>query len=613
MNKVRKIESSAKNPSLVFLFGVPITTLFFAVNLNDPFNVPKLILILIISSWLAVNLILDFKNSPIAIKSGESYILILLALFLIFQLLSALYNSSSIISFFGDTQRRNGFLTYLGLVIIFIYAARLIKHFDPIIIFKMLLYTSSIVIIYSLIQIQGKDFVQWQNPYNAAISTFGNPNFTSAFMALVCVMGLGSSRIKTVSPFFKILAITVSFLSVFVILKSQSRQGIYAIIVAILFYINMQFHLNRSKYRFVILSSSVLMLLFSIFGMLQRGPFVSYLYKDSVSVRGFYWRAAIDMFLDHPIVGVGLDQYGMFFRQYKEIEYVQRYGSDLTSTNAHNTFLQLFATGGFFVGLFYLLVILSVYFYGYKHMSKCENNELKKIMLIMLSTYTAFQAQSVISIDNIGLAIWNWCLGGAIVGFAMQIKKASTGTKSPVAKLNFNFQLLKPIFHFIFLIPTLIISILLYRSESESFLLRGIANPNFPANKIAVVEYANKILNNPIADPYLKTKSALYLGDMGAISEGYLSLSKLSNKYPKNYEILWSLSIFQDRAGDTDLAIATRTRIIALDPFNTKNYLLLAQLFKLKNDQFMMQKMKSKILEIDNNSQDAKDVIALIG
>jgi hypothetical protein len=40
--------------------------------------------------------------------------------------------------------------------------------------------------------------------------------------------------------------------------------------------------------------------IFALVGMLQIGPLEKFLYKPSVSVRGYYWRAGLEMFKDYP-------------------------------------------------------------------------------------------------------------------------------------------------------------------------------------------------------------------------------------------------------------------------------------------------------------------------
>jgi O-antigen ligase len=80
--------------------------------------------------------------------------------------------------------------------------------------------------------------------------------------------------------------------------------------------------------------------------MLNQGPLAAILYKESVSIRGYYWKAALKMFFAHPFTGVGVDNYGDYFKQFRAPEYSNTYGFSIGSTSAHNVVLQFFATGG---------------------------------------------------------------------------------------------------------------------------------------------------------------------------------------------------------------------------------------------------------------------------
>jgi O-antigen ligase len=194
------------------------------------------------------------------------------------------------------------------------------------------------------------------------------------------------------------------------IIKSQSRQGLVVILFAVLFYITLFAFYKNKKLRFPIAAVSIIIVASSILGMLQIGPLKSVLYKDSVSVRGYYWRAAWKMFQENPLLGVGLDRYGAYFKEYREPEYALINGFNLTSTNAHNTFLQLLSTGGFMVGMFYIALLSLIFITGLKNIAKSQLDE-QKINLLLLSAWIGFQAQSFISIDNIGISVWGWLLG----------------------------------------------------------------------------------------------------------------------------------------------------------------------------------------------------------
>ena len=78
------------------------------------------------------------------------------------------------------------------------------------------------------------------------------------------------------------------------------------------------------------------------------------------------------MFKSYPLTGVGFDHYGYYFKEVRSVEYPLRYGFDLTSTNAHNTFLQMFSTGGLFLGLSYLLLVISTLLVGLKLVKNSE-------------------------------------------------------------------------------------------------------------------------------------------------------------------------------------------------------------------------------------------------
>ena len=108
------------------------------------------------------------------------------------------------------------------------------------------------------------------------------------------------------------------------------------------------------------------------------------------------------MLMDKPFTGVGVDRYGAYFKQFREAGYSLKYGFDIGSSNAHNTFIQMFATGGVFVGLTYLLILVYVLRMGIRA-AKHSTGDQQKVVIGLLSAWIGFQAQSLISIDNIDL------------------------------------------------------------------------------------------------------------------------------------------------------------------------------------------------------------------
>lgn len=607
-------------PMIFLVIGVSLVTLYFDLKSFDPINTPKLILLLIISSLLTGQLAKTMKFT--SIKSSKiGYMLILLvSLFLGSSLISTLLSDSLLTAFLGDTQRRNGFLSYLALSIVALSASKFIDFKNANYLFKISVLTGSIFSFYGLMQISGRDFVSWSNPYNAVIGTVGNPNFASALMAIFTTLALASLFMKGIPLAYKFTALICIVMSIIAIFASDSRQGLVSLSLAILFFVSGYLYLNRRRIGLLAIAFSITVSAFAIAGMLQVGPFTSLLYKASVSIRGYYWSAAIEMFKSSPITGVGFDHYGYYFKEFRSVQYPLKYGFDITSTNAHNTFLQMFATGGFFVGFSYLLIVLTTLILGLK-LIRNSNSEEQILSLGVVSAWLAFQAQSVISIDNVGISVWGWLLTGVIFGLASKKESDKTDTQSSNLRSSTKKQVLvMPFFITIFfLIPILVLSTLLIRVESNTVLARNLyenltqqADKSTPLSRqllLLLEGHADYVLNNPLSDPNYKLQVANYLFIYGEKNKSFQILTDMAEQNPRNPYILGAVAIFATDLNNQNAAIDARKKIITVDPWNAKNYLQLMLLYKSAGDVSNSLIMKEKILSFASSSAEAKIAI----
>jgi hypothetical protein len=163
---------------------VSAITLIFLPEIADPFNTIKLVLLLIVGGWFSGHLVSSYKRKPMLFRSADSVMFLILFFFLFALLISTLLTDIKIIGFIGDTQRRNGFLAYFCLTVIFLYAARIANFESVLIFFKIVIVTALVFSTYGILQISGNDFITWNNPYNKMISTLGNPNFASSLLAV---------------------------------------------------------------------------------------------------------------------------------------------------------------------------------------------------------------------------------------------------------------------------------------------------------------------------------------------------------------------------------------------------------------------------------------------
>ena len=153
----------------------------------------------------------------------------------------------------------------------------------------------------------------------------------------------------------------------------------------------------------------------SLLGAFQRGPF-DFIYKRSVSLRGSYWHAGIEMGMQHPFTGVGMDSYGDWYRRTRSLNAATEMPGPNTVTNAaHNVWLDLFAYGGFPLIICYISILTLGMISIVRIIRRTKHYE--PIPVTMIVVWACYHLQSIISINQIGLAIWGWALTGALIGF----------------------------------------------------------------------------------------------------------------------------------------------------------------------------------------------------
>jgi tetratricopeptide (TPR) repeat protein len=532
-------------------------------------------------------------------------VLYAISLFLFSGLISLILTNPIYTGFFGETQRRNGFLSYLCLSIILIAAMQSIK-FSFISRFSIVVILVGLVLsVYGLMQISGVDFVKWNNPYNAVISTVGNPNFAAAIMAIIATLNFGFALMPSFNLVQRLLHLLVFILSFFAIFRSDARQGLVsgAVGIGTIFIIYVHSKYRRIGWFFAF--SAFLIGVFSILGMLQKGPLQSLLYKDSVSVRGYYWRAGIEMFRDNFLFGIGQDRYGAFFKAYREPKYSLNYGFDITSSNAHNVPIQLFSTGGIFFGGAYLALMAIVLFFGYRGIKKSSGTN-RLVLATLISGWLAYQAQSLISIDNLGISVWGWLLSGFIIGLSTQITQAEL-VQGAVKPKNVNsLKLLQPVISGVMSVCAVILVSVLYRGEEAAFQTRIRFNPQVEANNNVILEFASKSLETPLIEPAYKIASLNYLAASGFAERALVELNKQLTYDPRNLDVLNPIAEINERLNRVSEAIVAREAIRALDPWNSRNLLQLGREYQFVGQFNKMQEVREAISKFDTVSKESE-------
>ena len=421
---------SKSDPLFRFTFLTPfvVTTITSPLNSYDPVNLPRFCVLIILSLILTL-LLIQHRNKYINGKDrlplwlGSAFIILLFI-----NLIAS--KSNSIENLFGVTGRQTGILTYMALIIVMIAAIFSGGTTFSSSLLTVLLISGFIDAGYGLIQSLGVDPFDWNNRYSPVFGLFGNPNFHASFMGITATAGFAIMLQKNASTKIRVMNLLLILLAFFNIYESKSQQGF--LVAAIGFSLVLFLWLRHSRY---ILVKKIYLPLWIIGGVgvaldiLQKAPWPSILYKESVSFRGDFWRAGWQMSLDNPVFGVGLDGYRDQYRFYRDQIATNRDPTAMVDS-AHNVFLDISSGAGFPLLIIYLLLISYTLFSAVKVIRRM--NDFDPLFAGILGCWLAYLAQTLISINQIALAVWGWVLMGAIIGY--EINTRATDSKISIQR-----------------------------------------------------------------------------------------------------------------------------------------------------------------------------------
>jgi O-antigen ligase len=426
MVKEKKIDGLA----WIVVISAPLVGIVISPTASvDPINLPKLVL-LVPLAMAALFVILQRLRS---LTSSISTIFLSVSILFFLDLLIVLFISGAPLSqqIFGMNGRNTGFLAYVSLLILMLaaYLSADQQVFEKI--SFGLLSLGMISIVYGLMQHFGMDPVPWSN-VNNPISTFlGNPNFSSSFFGICATATIAWMLKPSNSTRNRIYCGVSIVLYVYLILGSKSIQGLLVTgggtLAVILIYVITNPKLARKLIVVPYLGLVLPLIVIVVLGTLKIGPLADYLYKVSVRQRGFYWMAALKMMETHPFFGVGLDSFGDSYFKYRS-DNAALLSPNTLSNSSHNVFLELGSNGGFPLFIIHLTLIILTFHSIFKYLQR--NRSFNWAFAALVGAWLGYVAQCVISINQLGLAVWGWVLMGAINGIAFKSRIKVEDNKS---------------------------------------------------------------------------------------------------------------------------------------------------------------------------------------
>lgn len=423
-----RLETEKLVARLMALTLSAVTIVVFTQSVTDPVNVTKFF-------FLGT---LAFATCGAAIKSFNSQFvnlnrapLLLLAIFIVFSTSTLLASDAPFSqSLYGVYGRNNGFLLYLFLVLLFICSLTLTNQS----LFRKYLTALAIAgivnVVYALWVMAFGDFIGWSNPYGNLLGTLGNPNFIGSFFGMFAALLFTLIFSNSESRRIRLGALILLPLVFLGIIDSHAVQGkvLFVAGAGIVVFYWVRDRLKSKWFSLTYLGLAFSGFLLALFGTLQKGPLTGLLYKETVSLRGEYWYAGWMTGSANPIFGAGFDSYGDWYRRSRRESALTLPGVDTVTNTAHNVFLDIFAFGGWPLFLSYILLVLIVVISIAKF--TLRNKKFDPVFVGLTSVWVCYQLQSTISINQIGLAVWGWAFGAAIIAYEINDSRKSADSLS---------------------------------------------------------------------------------------------------------------------------------------------------------------------------------------
>ena len=536
-------------PKSVILLGFAVSVMFWVPHL-DSFNVSKQTVLAIAAftvfsaCMLSGSLVLSRLSSPLIWAPFLLFFGFLVSLFIAPNFNLALY---------GPSGRLNGVLTYVSFLLLYLVISINKLRVDS----RDLLLTLSILgaaqTLYNLIQLNGLDPIQWNNPYGFVIGTLGNSDFTIALTS-ICFIATLWYLLNFASFSIKIALGLLLILEIYVLFESQVRQGLVLIVFGVGCIVTHKLSLISRSLGFLSAICMGGLGAISILGALRIGPLSSLVYKESITFRGDYWRAALEMFKEKPLFGIGFGHFGEAFSQFRDQLQVSRRGPAVISDQAHSVPLDFLATGGIFLTFLYFLLIFVVFHSVLKSFRRNGWKNSQEVFIVLV-LYGAYFLQSLISIDQIGLGIWGWIFLGVLANMSRNHEK-----KSPMLHRRGVSPIVPGI---VFSLSSLFMSFQ-WQADSaikEAFMVTG----DEEKSRLLRLQTLQN-LNSPLLSSHYYAEASRILLSNGQI-EGVEFAERALEINPRDIEALKYLVILGRQIQDKGLINKYGSRLKELDPY----------------------------------------------
>ncbi len=382
-----------------FLYVLLLTPLVYFPWLWRPAQASKTMFFVTLLVGIFISSIVVFKHSKF-LKAIRHPIIVSFGIYVLFVVIASFFGTDFYNSFLGNDIRVGGWLL---LVCFWFFSLLLVTFFDRSswkIAEDIFIYSGALIALYACLEVLGI-VPSLGEALPRAVSIMGNPIYLAGYLILPFTISLLKIRSVKTDSVVSIITSVIIFLGI----VSAGTRGAFlglvvGAIVAALYYIQQKENWKK-YYASLVVVAFVLITMFVIAQNIfpansYYGRFFHFS-DGNVSNRLEYWKIAMNGVFQHPIMGVGFEN---FYRIAEQNYSPSLYrGDGVFSDKPHNFLIEILVCSGW-VGLgLYLGILYFVFFAIYKAI---KNNKISPLYAsILIFGFVAHLVQNLFVFDTI--------------------------------------------------------------------------------------------------------------------------------------------------------------------------------------------------------------------
>jgi O-antigen ligase/cytochrome c-type biogenesis protein CcmH/NrfG len=327
--------------------------LVFDPGVRDTFDLPKATFTHALA-WvlLGVTVVVGLADG---IKVPVSPLFLAFYALLAAELLTTVTATNQYVAVYGEVGRYLGLTTHAVLALIVVVIAFAADYPRRV---SWLAWSVAVAAVaasvYAVVQATGADPVIWvdQNPRVRPFATFGNPDFYGQFLSAVVIasiaaLAFGWTALGRLRWALVALGATSAALMVIVATRGSAIGVVAGVLVLALLWLRRAGTSRRALQRLALAGAAFLILSGIVVVATPIGGRLLDIGRGiGLRDRVLLYQSAAQMFVDHPVTGVGFENFAVAYPRYQQAEWFTIAGRNTTNTSAHNWILHLAGTMG---------------------------------------------------------------------------------------------------------------------------------------------------------------------------------------------------------------------------------------------------------------------------